>query len=499
MSSSHHATPKERGRKIGRTVWLVAASALALLVFLVLVGDARPEERVPQAVSFEHMGSKIEVAYLGEVDGEELFGPGGTLLDHVQPVCGDGEPEGTIHEATPAWLQLEYRIDDYSRTVLVAKKPLMNEVSWNAVARAGAALGDGSSVRVGHRSFEQNAILTDPLGRRYRVRLMRCGQSTTAPFSEWNLLVGGVHEGDLDFRGERYGWLEPPYSDEDLKVGYEGSLNWCRELWLAGRGERVVRGYFNVSRFHATAPGFKGGRIFWRPILELVEPDAEQRPLPFEARPEVSPNRAVSYYGTVSYDTLFGDLPGIRDLVEIREDNIIEDGRPDWLRFVHEGKILLVAAKPVGHSISWDAIARAGGVSGDGSLVRVGAATYQQDLEVEDAGGHRYRVRLLRCGESTIDHRSEWNALIGGVHVGDGAFVASPDGLYGWVERPLSDEELHIGTARGTASWCQETEQRGRRRYAANRGYLTVARYHTTRSSFGGYGFSWRPVLERVQ
>ncbi len=51
----------------------------------------------------------------------------------------------------------------------------------------------------------------------------------------------------------------------------------------------------------------------------------------------------------------------------------------------------------------------------------------------------------------------------------------------------------------GAATWCQERRVVDGREYAVNRGYLTISRFHLTEPGFRGYGFSWRPVLERIE
>ena len=497
-----------------RLYGLGGAAAAALVIGIVVAsGMLRPnasvvEQRPTETTRFSHDGSDVEVIFRGELGHDELFAAGETLAGEggiVVPIDGDGEPEGAITEARPAWLSFTYRIDGDERNLLVAKQPVMNDVSWDAIARAGAALGDGVNLPVGGANHLQDATLQGADGHRYRVRLLRCGQSTTAPLAEWNLLIGAVHTGDRDFAGDRYGWITAPYSDSDLVVGYGGSLNWCQEPWRENRRQRVVRGYFKVSRFHATASEFSGDRVYWRPALERIEDDDDARisaPLPdgldLPARPQVSPDRRVRYFGPVSNEALWGDEGRIADLVSLDDGEVLGDGAPPWLLFQYAGGTLLLAARPVRRSLSWDAIARAGAALGDGSSVRVGRSSHRQDTEISDVHGNRYRVRLVGCGRATLDRSSEWNRLIGGLHRGDGDFVASPDGVYGWVANPAANAALGIVSGHGGATWCRETEQLRGDRHAINRGYMTVARYHLTESSFSGSGFGWRPVLELI-
>ncbi len=409
----------------------VVPAALLLLAFGLSVMWAARDE-ITASHAFEYHGGHIVVTFHGEASHEEVFGP--HAVWSIAPRTGEGSYEGAHLDRAPGWLSFQYSINGTRTELLVAKKPVMNHVSWDAIARAGAALGTDEPVVVSGRPYAQNARLRAVDGREFRVRLPRCGQSTMAQLSEWNLLIGGVHAGDPDFTGGAYGWLPEPYTDGDLMVGQAGSLTWCQDAWRGRPGYRVLRGYFHVSRFHAASSDLRTDRIVWRPVLELVQPEADaggHTPGWDPAPGETSPHRDVTYFGMLDHEEVFETGWRLTDDVPLDAGVYIGDGTPSWLHFELEGRTLLVAASPVKHSLSWHAIARAGAALGDGTAVRVLGTSLPQQAEVSDRHGDRYRVRLLTCGESTMDPRSEWNRLIGGVHVGDGDFVASPDGRYG--------------------------------------------------------------------
>lgn len=452
------------------------------------------KESEPQRMRLALEASDVEVKFRGELRHEAVFDDQG-IVEQIRPLDADGKPAGSVFEPRPDWLRFDYRIGDDARTVLVAKYPVMNDVSWNAIARAGAALDVGNTVELAENEFEQGKIVRDKHGREYRARLPTCGRSTMADLSEWNLLIGAVHKGDMDFRFSRHGWIENPYSDAELKVGYDGSLSWCQEK----TGElRVVRGYFTVSRFHASRPETSTERLFWRPILELVDASprlSSPRPIVPGQR---SPDGRSVFVRQIDNTELFGAHSGILDQVPVDGGLLLGSGRPDWLHFRRDGKTLLVAARPVLTTVTWNSIARAGAVRGDGGWVRAGWWFFRQDATVRDVAGHEYRVRLLACGDHTLDHGAEWNALIGGVHVGDEDFRAKANGLYGWIDDPLDDDDLVIGSRPGAASWCMERKRVRSKLLAVNRGFLTVSRHHATMPDYVGWGFGWRPVLELV-
>jgi hypothetical protein len=454
-------------------------------------------ERESESLRFSKGATDVEVTFRGTVTDAALFGPEGALLDKVHPQDATGVRRGQVFNARPGWLHFEYQIDGERREVLVAKQPILNQVSWDDIARAGAVLADDSTLAVKGAGFVQGARVKDARGHEYRVRLPTCGLSTLADLSEWNLLIGAVHRGDMDFSGATYGWIKNPYSDKDLKVGFHGSLNWCQESL---RGDRVARGYFFVSRFHAAEPELRTDRLYWRPVLERINSAQPQRPRHFAGNPSLpvqwSPSGRVGFAGTVSSDELFGPGVGIGRLVPVDDGTFLEFGRPDWLRFVYQGKSMLVAAKPVRYGLSRDAIVRAGAALGDDSTVRLGWRSFRQNAEVKDLAGARYRVRLLKCGSSTLDMQSEWNALMGGVHRGDGDFLGYPLGAFAWLPQTFDDQTLHVGIRDGGATWCQDTLSIDGKSHGVNRGFMTISRFHATESSFAGSGFGWRPVLE---
>ncbi len=453
-----------------------------LLAACLLLGACSEKPSGPQSLKTLHEGKRVAVTFYGERSSSSLFGPEAALTDQVRPLTRTGEPEGEFHEKRPDWLEFEYRINNESRRVLVAKQPVMNQVSWWGIARAGAALGDDSELSIQGRRYRQSVRIEDRDGNEYRLRLLSCGGATMAHLSEWNLLIGGVHEGDKDFRGARYGWIERPYTNSDLKVGLEGSLSWCGDRWEE-KGHRVTRGYYFVSRFHAAPAHISSDRLYWRPVLERIEPTVAERPLAEGA--QRSPDGRLDYLGVKSNTEIFGADQSLADRLGFTDGERIGKGEPEWLTFEDEGKRKLVAAKPLAHSLSWDRLDEAGLVNG-------------ADTRVSDQEGRRYRVRLLECGESTLDHESEWNRLIGGVAQPDGDFARYPS-VYGWIEEPLHHGRLHIGSKKGSASWCQEGISLYGKHHGVNRGYLVPSRHHATSSGFTGWGFGWRPVLEQIE
>ncbi len=492
-------------RPSGGPAWAAGLGLAVLLVAGVWVhlrpGDEPIPQRRAETLAFVHTGRDVVVSFRGEVSSEALFGAAGLS---IHPVDSTQSPVGIARASTPNWLEFRYSIGGETREVLIAAEPLLGFVSWDEIARAGAALGDGSAVVLGVDTFPQTARVEDRFGRSYRVRLPTCGQATRDDLSEWNLLIGAAHEGDRDFLGPRFGWISDPRSDEDLAVGYGGTLSWCMEAWDRDPSYRVTRGYFLASRFHATPSALQTPRLHWRPVLEREDVTMEfggheADLLVADEEADALVDRSTTFLGVRSNDEVFGRDGRLTNQVNLPMGIYVEGGRPDWLAFEHRGSQLLVASRAIRFGVSWEAIARAGAVRGDGSLLRVGDSEHPQDAEVVDALGTRYRVRLLECGAATMDHDSEWNALIGGLHVGDGDFRPAEDGRYGWAPISLGDTDLGIGEGLGMTTWCRNRETVQNRPYAVNRGFLTVSRFHLTETDYFDPAFGWRPVLERVE
>lgn len=166
----------------------LVASSFAMAA---LGGGCMHWDKEPESIRFAQAAHDVEVIFRGEVSDAELFGSDRSLLDRVQPIDETGRPRGTRHDDRPGWLHFEYRIDAERHEVLIAKKPLLSRVSWDDIARAGAAVGDDAGAPASSRLAAQNARVTDRRGNEYRVRLPYCGQATRAELSEWNLLIGG--------------------------------------------------------------------------------------------------------------------------------------------------------------------------------------------------------------------------------------------------------------------------------------------------------------------
>jgi hypothetical protein len=489
-------------------------SLFIFIIFFFFLFYIKNEKGSYQSVVYNYNGNEVKIVFHGEKKNGDVFKKNQNLTDIVYPQNESGERVGEIFESDNSWLNFSYLVNDKRKDLLISKTPIMNFVSWEDIARGGMALGDDSDVLIDDISYPQNATIRDKNGNLYRVRLLTCGQGTLDNFSEWNLLIGGVHKGDVDFNNEDFngifGWIKEPYSDRDLSVGLDGSLSWCMDEWEEVPNYKVLRGYFFVSRWHAGLKTLSTDRIFWRPVLELVESQNHDFVEPSinlgnlkEEKDDDSFQKSVNFYGEIESSDLFKEGFEIAKHFNFSLGKYVDENSPNWLHFRIDEKELLVAKRPIKYAVSWEDIAKLGMALGDDSKVVIKGVSYPQSATVADKNGNLYRVRLLSCGEKMLDNLSEWNLLIGGVHKGDYNFNSSRDEIFSRFYPLYDDSDIYTGfldrDSGGIANWCKETQTIKNSRYSVNRGFLVVSRFHLTESSFRGVGFGWRPVLELVK
>lgn len=168
-----------------------------------------------------------------------------------------------------------------------------------------------------------------------------------------------------------------------------------------------------------------------------------------------------------------------------------------WLGFSLDGKRLLVAKKPIRHSVSWDQLHSKGVALGKEVLIQ----------------NNRMNVRLLRGAstspandslafafddDSRMTHGSEWNRLI--YHVSKTILSGdrmSSEGIVTGDFAQFTNDELGIsGVSAWRANWAMESlrSSSARRIFRGNGVVSDVAGIESWQTG----GLSWRPVLELI-
>lgn len=171
-----------------------------------------------------------------------------------------------------------------------------------------------------------------------------------------------------------------------------------------------------------------------------------------------------------------------------------------WLGFALNGKRLLVAKKPIRHTISWDALSKAGVVFGREILIQNTRMLVRLPKGVlyspaDDSAAYAF------YDDSTLTHGSEWNRLL--YHVS--AMVdprrpswVSSEGIAVGTFAQFTENELGIsGSEAWRANWCQEPlkSKASSKIIRGNNGVVNISYI----SSWQTGGLAWRPILELVE
>lgn len=217
----------------------------------------------------------MQEGFFGEVPSSELI-TGDALASQV------GISQGNSQHSAAGWLKFAWK----GKILFIAKKPIRNSISWDAINTAKCVYGDSEdkTVEIG--------------GLTYKVRLMRALEPSNDPktvasayngtvnhYSEWNRLMCQIHEQAIDKSWDYpdniendIGILEHNlgsgrqgmYSDADLVVkSGDGRASWCQEMGTS-TSYRLHRGLSGVSYSLTTPSSNTGSGFGWRPVLELV-------------------------------------------------------------------------------------------------------------------------------------------------------------------------------------------------------------------------------------
>jgi hypothetical protein len=209
----------------------------------------------------------------------------------------------------------------------------------------------------------------------------------------------------------------------------------------------------------------------------------------------IAGNSDLGYYGVfTSSEVIRGDQ--LASLVGVSQGaSIFADA--GWLGFSLDGKRLLVAKKPIRHTLSWDHLNAAGVALG-------------KDVTIKNT---TMKVRLLRGAayspardnepfafddDSDMTKGSEWNRTLYHVskRIRSNGSLSTEGIATGDFAQFLEDELGISGSANWRANWTQEKllNNSGKRIYRGNNIVSDVDGIESWQSG----GLSWRPVLELI-
>ena len=210
-------------------------------------------------------------------------------------------------------------------------------------------------------------------------------------------------------------------------------------------------------------------------------------------RPLLASDGGVDWYGEVSSEELIDGVE-LASLIGLTA-GMAQRSDAGWLHVGLDGTELLIAKRPLRHSISWNDINAVNAVYGNRAV---------------EINGQLYKVRLPKGANNDPtstgygydvphSHGSEWNRIFYRLtndiyNDAKNNTKASEEPFTHLAQYSESDLILDYQSGSGSGSWCQETA--GTTRVA--RGYYGVSRLSGDAPWYAYSGSGWRPVLEKV-
>ena len=163
------------------------------------------------------------------------------------------------------------KIKDGDKTLLICDRVILVSVSWDDLNGQGYVTG--------------KTITID--GTKYKCRLLTGGSNRRN--NDW--YAGGTptnNEWDRFITREEVitGLPAPVSSDLDTNLNttdhssthnqlwhWVGVYSWCQETWAENASLRATRGYLSARNWHFDSSGYRGVRVGFRPVLEVLNTD----------------------------------------------------------------------------------------------------------------------------------------------------------------------------------------------------------------------------------
>lgn len=407
-------------------------------------------------------------------DNSDLPFPSGTpykgIVRSANSITGDalaaqiGLTAGAPMNNNSGWLHF---IEDNGYELLVAKKPLRSNVSWNAIKTATSS--GAKTIQL----FGEEWVVTVMTG--YKTNPTDVDNASIG--GQWNRYIGGVYTGPMRSNSN---WPVDipewgPYTADMLGVSaivgdgsatniLPGSIDYTSE-YITGSVNQSMRGFTYAVGFprmlgaHYGIPDQSDSSSGWRPIL---------------VKKSSIPPVIIPYKGTVTSAELITGT-ALANALNFSEGSVLYD-TPDWLHIEEDGKTYYIAMKSIRNFIQYGMLQAADLLTGNRTI---------------GINGKTYKVRVM-TGLDT--NTSEWNRWMYNVYGGASPVAGGlPPVNLRWAL--FTDDELDLATGSNTTpgsfSFIQESN-------GNTRGYPWI-----NSPPFAGSGshlaYGWRPVLELVE
>uniref|UniRef100_A0AB39CCF3 Virion structural protein n=1 Tax=Pseudomonas phage RVTF4 TaxID=3236931 RepID=A0AB39CCF3_9VIRU len=399
------------GRQVGTTQYAGSRAQLSIDWFLgtYLNGSAQPNPTgntpfVGKIADLRVYEGPVYTSNFDPITGDEYLG----TLSEAEVISGTslaaqlGLTKGNNIARPTEWLKFVVK----GRTILVAKKPVRYNVTWQMLEDAGAI--DGST----------KVVIAN--GDTYRIRLMEGAEKNPSEWiaaygqndpgivaaSEYNRTLYKVHESSGQFE---------KFTDTDLGIqaGANGRMTICKEKFAASAlsGSCVARSNSGLKNFNY--PDFNPPAINvithygWRPVLEFEKAAPVDGPGPKDI---IVGDETDGYYGTLTADEFFtGDELAIA--VKTETSGFTINNNTDWVKVILDGKIIYMPKLPIRWGLPYD------------HLFGLGVIGNETTPKVVEKFGKRFHVRLMTGTNpgttpvpeefpTTSADRSEFNRII---------------------------------------------------------------------------------------
>lgn len=209
----------------------------------------------------------------------------------------------------------------------------------------------------------------------------------------------------------------------------------------------------------------------------------------------------AGYYGTITAANFFTGTQ-LAQAINLTTGIVINDATL-WMKFILDGRILVVPQKPIRYNSFWNHLYAVGAVYGDDTTGTFPASTPVLQSAKVTKGGYSYRVRLFSgynqdpserttASDPVSTHGSEWNRLMYNV-----CSSSTPGSQQGSKWASFTTSDLGLTGSTGSLNQVIETDG-GNNSIGLIRGGTSIdGCTYGNKASVNTNG-GWRPVLELI-
>jgi len=214
------------------------------------------------------------------------------------------------------------------------------------------------------------------------------------------------------------------------------------------------------------------------------------------------PQKFAGYYGTITATNFFTGTQ-VASGIGLSGGTAIND-TTIWMKFILDGKIILIPQKPIRYGSFWNNLYAVGAVYGDGTTGTFPATTPVIQSAVVSRSGYSYRVRLIHgynsdpaaqttAADAPVTFGSEWNRLLYNV-----CSSVTPSSQQGTKWASFTNADMGFNGSTGSISIVQETTSSTNNSIGLLRGFNGVdGCTYGSKSNINNNG-GWRPALELI-